>query len=542
MLVENIKPIITWLHHHQQLAGMVTFLLTFTESLAIVGLFVPGAVIMIAIGILVGTGVLPAVTTIIWASSGAFVGDVISFWLGRRYHAGIRQIWPMRAVPTWLDRGEIFFSKHGGKGIFWGRFIGPIRSILPLIAGSMRMHSGRFLIVDLVSAIFWAPIYMLPGIIIGSASMAIAPNDATRLTLYIVGILFVIWLLFWLLKRLFGVVVTAINNVIKYCWQRLLSHSSTAKFCHAIQQNPTPENYSQLTLLLCALLSLVIFTIITIASVKIVPLLPINTAICNFFRSVYNPGWHHVMVALTLFFDPRTMALIWAAIAAWLLWQRNWSALVHWLLVGCIAIGLAGLLKRALLVPRPIGLLNTPMTGAYPSGHTALATAFFGFAALLLSQNRSQITRSLIYSGTVILILLNGLSRLYLGVHWLTDVLGGILLGLTVVLFAAISYRREPKLPILLSPFLMIILAVLTVCWSILMWRDYAEDVHNYAPHTAQYTLPLQTWWQLGLQNKPLYRANRFGRPVQTMNIEWLGNLCRDSSNTGKRRLALKTD
>ena len=159
------------------------FIIAFAESLPLIGTIIPGSVTMTVIGILVGRGMIPGFSTLVWATIGALAGDTIGFALGKYYNERLRTIWPFRKHPKWLTMGEAFFKKHGGKSILIGRFIGPARSSVPLIAGLLKMRWGRFFIAAVPSAISWAIVYMLPGALIGAISLELPKGMTTKFIL-----------------------------------------------------------------------------------------------------------------------------------------------------------------------------------------------------------------------------------------------------------------------------------------------------------------------------------------------------------------------
>ena len=191
MIIDQLKPFFDWLHIHPHLAGFAVFLISLGESIAIFGLLVPGSVVMTAIGALMGAGILPIYPMIAWAITGAILGDVFSFYLGSYFHQKIRNRWPFTHYPQVLNKGENFFKKHGGKSVFLGRFAGPIRPVIPLIAGMLNMKPLRFFMADIPAAIAWAPTYMLPGILLGELSLRLQPEVATQFLLIIfAGLIF----------------------------------------------------------------------------------------------------------------------------------------------------------------------------------------------------------------------------------------------------------------------------------------------------------------------------------------------------------------
>ena len=109
--------LIEWLHHNPGWAGFVTFLISLSESLAVIGLLIPGTVIMTAVGTLIGANIIPAGQIIACAIAGAIVGDSLSYRLGYHFTDHLRDIWPFKRYPQLLTKGEKFFVDHGGKSV-----------------------------------------------------------------------------------------------------------------------------------------------------------------------------------------------------------------------------------------------------------------------------------------------------------------------------------------------------------------------------------------------------------------------------------------
>lgn len=162
--------LLSWLGDHRQWLGWCLFLIAMLESLAVAGLLVPGVVLLVGTTALAGAWGMPLVTAMSWAFAGAVVGDLLSFTLGRFFHQDIRRLGLFQRNPQWIARGEAFFRRYGVLSIIIGRFVGPIRPIIPMIAGMLDMPVGRFLLINLASALAWAPIYVIPGYVAGHAT------------------------------------------------------------------------------------------------------------------------------------------------------------------------------------------------------------------------------------------------------------------------------------------------------------------------------------------------------------------------------------
>lgn len=162
-LHEISLAIINFIELHQNWAILVIFLLAFGESMALISLLIPATAILIAVGALIGGNVLPFLPIWLAASMGAILGDWLSYWLGKHYHQQIIALWPLCKHPQIITKGENFFSRWGGAGIFIGRFFGPLRAIVPLIAGTMRVQPFKFWLANITSAPIWAFILFAPG-------------------------------------------------------------------------------------------------------------------------------------------------------------------------------------------------------------------------------------------------------------------------------------------------------------------------------------------------------------------------------------------
>lgn len=171
------------------LAGTVALL----ESLTGVGLLVPGTILTVFAGFLAYHGKGDFSLLFAAAAGGALLGDFLSYWLGGRLGASIIRSRLLRRRTDLLRRAEIFFTVHGGKSIFFGRFVGPLRGFIPFIAGCTRMPPGQFFPYTLISALLWGAIY--PGLgYLGGASWQKATLWTGRLGL-LIGMLLILFLL-----------------------------------------------------------------------------------------------------------------------------------------------------------------------------------------------------------------------------------------------------------------------------------------------------------------------------------------------------------
>lgn len=199
--IDELRSSALWdtLHANPEWIGLAILLIAFIECFAIAGLIVPGVVFLYAAAFIAGGGELGLWAALGCAFVGAVAGDSASFILGRRFGPAIRVLPPLATHPEWLEQGEAFFRRHGVASVALGRFVGPIRPILPLIAGMLSFSPTRFYLVNVLSALIWAPAYVLPGFILGaSLQHSIEPPPGLVVGL----VIFVLWC--WGMGRLSG--------------------------------------------------------------------------------------------------------------------------------------------------------------------------------------------------------------------------------------------------------------------------------------------------------------------------------------------------
>ena len=160
---EFARTVADFVRDHQAWAAPVVLLLAFGESLAFISLLVPAWGALVAIGALIGASGISFWPVWLAGGIGAALGDWVSYWFGFKFKDQVAQMWPLSRYPGVLLRGEAFVKKWGVPSIFIGRFFGPLRASVPLVAGIFEMPYWRFQFANFTSALVWSAVLLLFG-------------------------------------------------------------------------------------------------------------------------------------------------------------------------------------------------------------------------------------------------------------------------------------------------------------------------------------------------------------------------------------------
>lgn len=190
MMAEWLQSLILWLPGGGNYY-LLLFVIAFAESLAVVGLIVPGSSLILIAGFLVAAGKGQFIHLFTAATLGAFAGDMLSFWLGRYYGSRLLRMRMLRRRRTLVRYAQKFFVNHGGKSLFFARFLGPIRGITPFIAGVSEFRGSAACCYIVVSALLWGFCY--PGLgYLGGSSLQKAQDYGSHFGVAILVLLIIV--------------------------------------------------------------------------------------------------------------------------------------------------------------------------------------------------------------------------------------------------------------------------------------------------------------------------------------------------------------
>lgn len=159
-----------WITQSPNVILLLIGIIAFAESFALVGIIVPGVVLLFSLSALANSAGLSPVITVIPAAIGALLGDLTSFYLGIKSKSHLMNASWLQRHQSWIEQGTWFFHRWGWLSVIIGRFLGPLRPIIPFVAGTLDMPIKTFVSLASVTVIVWAPVYILPGYYTGEFS------------------------------------------------------------------------------------------------------------------------------------------------------------------------------------------------------------------------------------------------------------------------------------------------------------------------------------------------------------------------------------
>lgn len=154
-----VEIIVTFVRAHQAWTAPMAFVVAFLESFCFFSIVWPGTAILIGISALLAKSDIEI--DVLWpaifaAGLGGTLGYAVSYWIGLYYKDDMRTIWPFNRNPGLLEKGQAFFDRWGALSVFFGHFFGPVRAIIPVIAGMYKVPQWQFQLANITSAFIWA--------------------------------------------------------------------------------------------------------------------------------------------------------------------------------------------------------------------------------------------------------------------------------------------------------------------------------------------------------------------------------------------------
>lgn len=488
-----INATLDWISRHPVLAGAAIFAIAFSDAVILLGALVPALPLLFAVGVLVGLGQVSGPYAVLAAALGAFAGDGLSYWIGLRWGDRLRGIWPFARYPQLLDRGEVLFRRNAFKSLLMARYVGAIRPFVPAIAGMARMPWRRYLLASGLACLSWALIFLLPGWVLGKAYDAVAAV-AGRLLL-VLGLLGALLGLAWaIVLYVYRWSATHLDALLERALAWSGRHPVLGRYTGALFDPDRREAVPLATLaVMLLLLGWAWFAVLMAVLTRGEPL-AIDLAVHQVMLGLRNPLADYPMAALASLGDWPILLPAIAAAMGYLLWRRRWNAVAHWLAALGFGLALTKLLSLGVHVARP----PAASSGfGFPSVAVTMVTISFGFFAVLIARELPGRNRVWPYLVAGVAATLVGFARLYLGAHWLSDVVGGMLFGTTWLLLLGLAYRRRFHRSFWVKPVSWLFYGSFVLAALLLAPRDVPGKLARFEPAPpAPWTLSARAWWQ----------------------------------------------
>lgn len=406
------------------------FLLVALESM---GIPLPGETALVTAAALAASGRLAIGEVFLTASVAAVVGDSAGYWIGRKGGLPLVRRYGrlVRLREAHLDQAHTFFARHGAKAVFLGRFVALLRTWAAVLAGAAHMPYPAFLFYNVAGGVIWALLFSALGYTFG--------RSLPRLERYLGQAS---------LAAALAVALAAAGYLGLY-WFRAHRERLADRASHTRPSGANLKLHLMVGLLV-SLTALGVFAAITEDVVNHDPLTEFDVRVFQWFGDHGGPPAKQAAAGISVLGSAGLIATLALGMALVLGTQRRWTAFGVWLAAVGGAELLTEALKRAIQRPRP------PMAAeflhnqsfSFPSGHALVSLVVYGLLAYLVASIwlRRRWMRAGLIASAGSLVLLIGVSRLYLGVHYFSDVVGGYAAGsvwLTVCI-TGLELRRRP--------------------------------------------------------------------------------------------------
>lgn len=371
---------------------------TISEGIPIFGQFIPGHSIVIISGLLAKIEVLNIYKVFVIVILGAIIGDIIGFYLGKKYGISLLTRFGQYFFlkKEFIDKALLLVKENTAKAIILGRFSPITRTLSPFLVGASGTHTKKFWIFDSIGVFIWAAVSILVGYIFGASYHTVSTLLGKYILFAIILGFFIVWGYRFINKQFhifakYELLTLGFNLFGLYLFFKTLQDAITDK----------------------------------------VFLLELDIFVNNFFFNHSSEVFRDLMYVITNIFSPTFITGISFFLILYLIYKRNY----YYSLISIFSLGggyiFTFIIKNIVIRIRPENAFLIVKGYSFPSGHAVAATIFFTLLIyFFITKIKSMVIREILVVLCVLSIILTAFSRVYLGVHWLSDVLAGIGFGL----------------------------------------------------------------------------------------------------------------
>lgn len=402
------------IQHHPESAFLLGFGITFLESLPVIGHFLPGFMTVPPFGWLIAQQILPPIQTVLFLFLGCLTGDIFCYSLGY-YNQKIVRERLLPRYPKITKKMDILIQDYGIFAVIIGRFSGPVRSFVPLLSGLFRMQPKSFALTSIFAISLWLTLHLLPGFLLAWYHLNLSFHS--EIVTDISGI------------------TTALVLCFVIATQRYSAHKAIKML--ALSEASLPLCRAVIAYLGYSLLFLNVVFLLKHGSFS-----TLNIICYQYLVALHRLLGLQVAMLVSFIGDVESISLLSLVISGWLYYQGRKTQASFIALALVYVFGMCSLVKLVIHHPRPEHVRSFLSAYSFPSGHVALST-MLSFCLLhtgLIRQHFMAYLTIILWLGMV------AISRIYLGAHWLADVTGGWLLGISSLYFAHIVRYFLPSM------------------------------------------------------------------------------------------------
>ena len=253
-----------------------------------------------------------------------------------------------------------------------------------------------------------------------------------------------------------------------------------------------------------------------------------DTSVYHVFQSVRTYWGDALMLAITELGEASVTIPVTVIVLLWLAWRRAWGIGAYWIGAVGFAMILDSVIKLTLNRSRSTDDLYLGGSDySAIAGHSTVNALMYVFLSFLIARRLPSPGRLRVSLAATAFVVLIGLSRLYLGAHWFSEVIGGFVFGMTWIALLSVAYLNHQSARPQSRGLLVVVCGCLVLAGGLNIYRSHAKDVQRYGVRPEGPTMTASEWWARDWQQLPTRRVDIKGTMEEPLTIQWTGDLQR---------------